>query len=50
MYIEVRVQWITSEELIKIILVINKTTCLSDPFQVVNVSSTDYHRYHYAYD
>ena len=38
---------ITSEELLKIVSAMNKTTCSSDPF--VNVSFTDYYRYHYAY-
>ena len=46
-----RFTMITSEELIKIGSVRNKTTCSSDriPLQVVNVSFTDYYRYHYAY-
>ena len=40
---------ITSEEFIKIVSVMNKTTCSSDlSLQVVNISSTDYYRYHYV--
>ena len=43
---------ITSEELINIVLIMNKTTCSSDPFpsKLLLHSSTDYYRYHYAYD
>ena len=42
---------ITSEELIKIVSVINKTTRSSDPFpsKLYHVLFTDYYRYHYSY-